>query len=82
MEKEKSLATFDNLLTGAYIALTIWIVLNIFILAQLFVVFIAGVAAFLLPLTILLLLFALVEGFRTWLKLHNGPEPRETEEEG
>ncbi len=80
MEEEKSLATFDNLLNGTYGAFIIWIILSIFILAQLFVPFIAGVAVFLLPLTILLLLFALVEGFRTWLQLHNGPEPRKTQE--
>ncbi len=90
MEKARSLGAFDNLLTAAYVFFIIWFVVSIVILAQLFfrfltdvaVLSLAGVAAFFLTLTILLLSFVLIEGFRRWLKIHNGPEPRETEEGG
>ncbi len=81
METGKSLGAFDNLLTVAYVAFITWLMVSIFILAQVFVLFLTGVAAFLFSLTILLLFFALIEGFRRWLKLHNGPEPRKSEEE-
>lgn len=81
-EREESLATFENLLTVAYVAFIAWFIVSIFVLAQFFVLILAGVATFLFSLIILLLFFALIEGVRRWLKLHHPPSPRKREEVG
>ncbi len=76
MEIPITLGTFDNLLILAYVTFIMWFVVSIIILAQFLVPLLTGVAAFLFSLTILLLFFALVEGFRRWLRHHNVPAER------